>query len=291
MPNSSLSRFLSAGALLLMGIAGTAPAGILDALHIRAKADAPLETDQPGYEVNLLDSHSDEMLVMGHVRMPDSFGKVDVADLLIRDADGKKVGEMTLAPEIPPSKTPAFEFYLRREYLKNSTVTVSHDAKETLDMAVFHLGTFGVRDFHSKSGSLSPPRFRVALLEQGMFDAEHGEFTITDKVPLTEGQAFGFRIYIRGGGGSLPVRVEQTLPGPPKTWGSEEAVKKLKISEDGRTAVASEQVPTEQLLEPRWTVAEGDPAGDYEFKIFVRDELVKTFVFHVKPPSAPVDEK
>ena len=122
-----------------------------------AKADAPLETDQPGYEVTLLDSYSEETLVMGHVRVPESFGKVDFAELVIRDAENHKVGEMLLAPEIPPMKTPGVEFFLRREYLKNSTVTVAHDDKDNTDMAVFCLGTFGVRDLQSKNGPLPLP--------------------------------------------------------------------------------------------------------------------------------------
>ncbi len=76
------------------------------------------------------------------------------------------------------------------------------------------------------------------------------------------------------------------MPSPPKIRGGEEVVKKLKVSEDGRTAVGFEQVPTGQVLEPGWTVAEDDPASDYQFEIFLRDELVKTLVFHVQPPSA-----
>ena len=288
MPRSFLRR---PGAVLLWtAVLCSAHAGLLDALHIRAKADAPLEADQPGYEVLLLDSHSEQLLVSGRVSVPDSFGKVDLAGLEIRAADGQKVGEVMLAPAIPPSKTPAFEFNLRREYLKNSTVTVTHDSKETLDVVVFDLGTFGVRDFQSKNGPLPPPRFRVVLAEQGVFGEENHDFTMTDQVPLTEGQPFGFRLYVRGGGGSLPARIEQTLPRPPKTWGDEEMLKHLKISEDGRTAVSSDRMPTEQLIEQSWTIAEGDPPGNYEFKIFLRDELVKTFVFHVQPPSpAPTE--
>ena len=277
-------------ALVLAAMVHTAPGGILDALHVRAKAEAPLEADQPGYEVNLLDSHSDNLLVMGHVKVPDSFGKVDTAVLAVVGVDGQKISEVEIAPSALTPKTSGYEFYLRREYLKNSTVTIAHNQPETLDVAVVHLGTFEVRNYKLKTEP-TPRKFSVVLAEQGLFDEQHREFTPTDKVPLTEGQPFGFRLYVRGGGGSLPVRVEQTLPSPPKTWGSEEAVKNLKISEDGRTATFSDRIPTNELLEPGWTVAEGDPAGDYEFKIFLRDELVKTFVFHVQPPPAPADAK
>ena len=54
------------GVWLLIGVcvlAGAFPAtaGLLDAVHVRAKADAPLEADQPGYEVILFDTHSDSL--------------------------------------------------------------------------------------------------------------------------------------------------------------------------------------------------------------------------------------
>ena len=95
-----------------------------------------------------------------------------------------------------------------------------------------------------------------------MFDEQHTEFTLTDKVPLTEGQSYGVRLYVRGGGGgSLPVRTEQTLPSAPKTWGDAEALKRLKISDDGRTAIFSDRIPTEQLVSQDWTVDAGGPTG------------------------------
>ena len=271
--------------LVVLLVACGARAGILDPLDVRAKTEAPLETDQPGYEVILLDSHSDTLLVMGSIRVPDTFGKVDIAALSVVNSDGQKIAEVGLAPSVPPKKTPSFEFSLRREFLKNSTVSVAHNTPDSMDVALFHLGTFEVREPKVKR-ELPPRKFRVELVEQGMFDEVHQEFTLTDKVPLAAEQSYGVRLYVHGGGGSLPVRTELTLPSPPKTWGSEEEVKRLKISDDGRTASYADRLPTDELVRESWTVAEGDPAGDYELKIFLRDELVKTFVFHVQPPLA-----
>ena len=219
------------------------------------------------------------------VHVPDSFGKVNVAALDVVDAQGKKVASVSLAPAIPTTGKISFECDLGREYLKNSTLGLAHDAKETLDCAIIHLGTFEVRDFKPMRPP-SPPKIWLALAEQGIPGEPDGDFTLTDKVPLVEGQVFGFRMYLRGDGRTFPVRVEQTLPSPPKSWGEPEAVKRLKISEDGRTASETMMVPGDKLFEQGWTIADGDPEGDYLCKVFVRDELVKTFTFHVHEESA-----
>lgn len=275
--------------LLLWGV-NLASAGLLDMTHVRAKADAPLQSDHPGFEVMLLDTHDKNALVAGNVRVPDNFGKVGGASLLIIDAEGKKLGDVALAPSSFPSKTPSFDFYLARSLLQNSTVSVLHDTADDFDVTVYHLGTFAVQDPKLPRPPLSAPKVRVVLAEQGVYD-EDRNFTSTEQVPFVTGQTYGFRLYLQvGGGGSLPLRVEQTLPTAPKTWGDADTLKRLKISEDGRTASFTDLIVSEKLYENGGVVAEGDPTGDYVCKIFVRDELVKTFVFHVQPPPVTVPE-
>ena len=92
--------------------------------------------------------------------MSQAFGKVDAAILDIMDERGQRVGTVTLAPANLPGKEASYDFNLRRECLKDSTLTFSHSAPETIDVATVHLGTFEVRDFRSKTPA---PAARVSF--------------------------------------------------------------------------------------------------------------------------------
>ena len=78
------------------------------------------------------------------------------------------------------------------------------------------------------------------------------------------------------------MRVETELPSRPATWGKPEQGHDLVISKDGRTASLSSMVPTEKLIENISGVAPGDPKGEYQIRVFIREQLVKTFKFRAQ---------
>lgn len=252
--------------------------------EIRGKSDAPLESDTPGFKVGLVDTQDDRFLVNANVVVPKEF-KATGATLTLVDESGKKIADVQTVGYDAPNKKPEmwYEFTVERSLLKNSKFEVFRMTEENgLEYAAFILGTFAIRDLQKRAEDKVPPTIWVPLAEFGLFRRYIGtdEFTATDNVPLDEGQQFGFRMYIRGDGRSVPMKIEDIAPAAPKTWG--EPSEHVKISPDGRTATWEGKVPTEKLVEMFHEIAEGDPEGSYETRVYVRDQLVKTFKYTVR---------
>lgn len=114
-------------------------------------------------------------------------------------------------------------------------------------------------------------------------DDQSGEkFQITDTVPLVEGQAYGWIIKL--GPGAIKVNVKEVfeLPAKPDTWGSAEASEVREISRDGRISTTEKMVVVEDgFIQNFWSVAIGDPPGDYVIRIYVDDRLLETFRFKI----------
>jgi hypothetical protein len=79
---------------------------------------------------------------------------------------------------------------------------------------------------------------------------------------------------------SQTVRITEilTLPAKPQIWPQGPSVV---ISKDGRTMTSTREIQpnNEGLIANSWTVAEGDPSGDYELTILREGKLVATFHF------------
>jgi len=66
------------------------------------------------------------------------------------------------------------------------------------------------------------------------------------------------------------------LPAAPREWG--DAVLGQSVSGDGRTSVIEREDPlNNNVLLHLWSVAAGDPAGDYQIRVFVDGKSVATF--------------
>lgn len=266
--------------ITLFLIAGS-NASALGGFEIREKSDAPGEADTPGFSLILIDTHSDDFLVTGFATVPKSF-EAKGAGLILIDENGQRLCDVGVAESEGRGSTKRFEFSLRRDLLKNSALVAYRFSEETgINTAKFVLGTFAVNDPPKASKPPVPRKIWVAVAEFGLFEKYIGtdEFTQTDKVPLEKGQQYGFRLYLRGDGRSLPMKVEVEAPSAPKTWGEE--TEDLKISADGRVASHESMAPTEKLVEQLWEVADGDPEGEYQIRVFVSDQLIKTFKFTV----------
>lgn len=88
---------------------------------------------------------------------------------------------------------------------------------------------------------------RILAVQAGLFGAPGTEavpFTPSGRLPLRDGQVFGWRMKVDTHQRRIHVREELTLPREPKTWGDPEPDLKRKTSPDGRTAT------TEVLLQP-----------------------------------------
>ena len=121
------------------------------------------------------------------------------------------------------------------------------------------------------------PSARVASATFGTW-TECGHLVATDHIPLTVGASFGWHIDVPDG---RPVvwHEELILPAAPAEWSGAQFVD---ISEDGRVATtAGVDVPFEGSIEHAWSITEGDPAGDYELRLWVDGQLQDRFFFHV----------
>lgn len=124
---------------------------------------------------------------------------------------------------------------------------------------------------------LPPALAAEAALECGIFSAPAAgaepSLQPSQRLPLRDGQVFGWRIKLAPTGVPLRVREAITLPAEPKTWGDPEPELKRRTSADGRT------VQSEYRLEARagylsnaWAVSPGDPKGAWQMKVSVEGQ-------------------
>lgn len=103
-------------------------------------------------------------------------------------------------------------------------------------------------------------------------------FTETDHTHLVPGTIFGWRLKLREPMSTVMLREEFVLPAAPAYWG---LGPDTQLNEDRTVAITERRVsPTDGWLSREWTMTAGDPPGTYEMRVFLNDELVKTFHFN-----------
>lgn len=108
------------------------------------------------------------------------------------------------------------------------------------------------------------------------------EFVITDRVPLIEGQFYGWVIKLGPGFAKVKWKEVFELPEAPQSWGAEETSGDHVISKDRKVSVTEEEVFVQDgYIANYWNVVAGDPPGDYIMRVYVNDHLVETFRFKV----------
>ena len=92
-------------------------------------------------------------------------------------------------------------------------------------------------------------------------------------VSLEKGNIYGWQLYVDS---DQPVswKEEVILPALPKFWDGKEAASKTYITE--KTSVPK-KVQGKYMVSNSWSVAEGDPAGNYIFNVYVDDKRIKQF--------------
>ncbi len=107
---------------------------------------------------------------------------------------------------------------------------------------------------------------------------ENLEFKEVHRVPLVVGQPYGWALKVENQ--DIVVWKEVfTLPSVPKTWGDMQATSNVNVVEKSEQPIKSDMFGEEYFgfVSNMWTVAEGDSAGIYNFKIFQDNELIKEF--------------
>jgi len=132
------------------------------------------------------------------------------------------------------------------------------------------------------SGKLPPPApFRVLKAEFGIIVP--GGFQPSSKVPLKEGQGFGWVIQLQTPRDTIRWREVLRLPAAPQTWHADEASGKHTMSADRRTSTLERTARVENgVIYNLWQISPGDPPGRYTVRVMVEDLLVSTFEFDVE---------
>jgi hypothetical protein len=112
-------------------------------------------------------------------------------------------------------------------------------------------------------------------------------FVRTDIVPLVENQTYGWIIRLKTG---LKVKWKEEfiLPAPPETWGEAENDGAHRISGDRKVSVTEREVLVKDgTISNFWSVAPGDPVGQYVIRVYVNGALVESFRFKCVAPTSP----
>ena len=107
-------------------------------------------------------------------------------------------------------------------------------------------------------------------------------FQASLRVPLQEGQGYGWFIELKTALPKVRWREELVVPSPPITWGIDKSASQS-LSEDRKTMTTErEVVPNRGLILHVWGVAAGDPKGPHVVRVYVEGKLVRTFEFETE---------
>ncbi|MBD2343880.1 hypothetical protein [Anabaena subtropica] len=142
----------------------------------------------------------------------------------------------------------------------------------------------------SQSSSQSPPNkpqaITITKVEFGVASRDsEGKINLTPtiRVPLEEGNKYGWRIQILDVKGEVTWREVLRLPKPPETWATDSG-ENFTLSADGTEAVTKRtQLPKDGVIENFWTIAPGDPPGKHIIYVYVDERLVGNFEFEIVP--------
>lgn len=124
-------------------------------------------------------------------------------------------------------------------------------------------------------------KVQFGILETNAAGEEN--FVPTREIPPDDGQAFGWVVEVDTTRESLHWQEHLKLPQPPADWGDAATDEDVIIAADGRSAVAQgdDMIEDGELSRFYWTLAAGDPAGEYEMDVAVEGRSVAHFSFHV----------
>jgi hypothetical protein len=123
--------------------------------------------------------------------------------------------------------------------------------------------------------------FRVLKAEFGLVGP--GGFQPSTKVPLKDGQSFGWVIQLDARKDTIRWREELKLPAAPQTWQADEANATHTMSADRKTSILEREARIEDgVIYNFWQITPGDPKGRYTMRVMIEGLLVSTFDFDVE---------
>ena len=130
------------------------------------------------------------------------------------------------------------------------------------------------------------PDLTVRAVRFGLLKSDTGsddDFLATDEIPAVEGQAFGWIVEVATSRRSLHWQEHLRMPEPPADWGDAASDPDLVISKDGKSVIAQGEgdVDDGELSRFYWSLATGDPAGDYQMDVAIEGHAVAHVRFHV----------
>ena len=148
----------------------------------------------------------------------------------------------------------------------------------------------------ANSGAVAPPSpasssepisdIEVVRSDFGLFsrpDSGKPAFEASRRVPLQEGQGYGWFVELKTTKPKIKWREEMVVPSPPATWGIQNSTAQHTISDDRRTLTTErEVVPNRGIIHNVWGVAAGDPKGHHVVRVYVEGKLVRTFEFETE---------
>jgi hypothetical protein len=134
--------------------------------------------------------------------------------------------------------------------------------------------------------ALPPTQFRVAKAQFGQLNppgSPNPGFHPTTKIPLREGQGFGWVIELSAAKDRVRWREEIRLPGVPEEWRVQDKDSRHSLSADRRTSILERESRIEDgVIHNFWQLTRGDPKGRYSMRIMIEGMLVSTFEFDVE---------
>ena len=132
------------------------------------------------------------------------------------------------------------------------------------------------------TGKTAPPTaFRVLKAEFGLVGP--GGFQPSTRVPLKDGQGFGWVIQLDVKKDRIKWREELVLPAAPQTWQADDANATHTMSADRKTSIFEREARIEDgVIYNFWQISPGDPRGRYRMRVMIEGLLVSTFDFDVE---------
>lgn len=129
----------------------------------------------------------------------------------------------------------------------------------------------------------------VSKAEFGVFRVDNrGKLTFisTTKVPLQEGNKYGWRIKLKNYQGEVTWREVIRLPKSPETWGTDNG-ENFNITPKGNEGLTTrKQFAKDGVIWNSWTVVTGDPIGKHTIFVYINNRRIASFEFEVVPNQA-----
>ncbi|MCK5686417.1 hypothetical protein KAJ27_19940 [bacterium] len=122
---------------------------------------------------------------------------------------------------------------------------------------------------------------KFGILTKGLNGKEI--FEATTKVPFIVGQRYGWILTTESKVKIIRWTEELILPSSPKTWGITE---ESHVSSDKTITVTnSKSSVINGEISNFWSIADGDPKGKYQIRLYVEDKFIEEFNFTLVEPK------